>query len=158
MPATAAKLHLLLRAEMLRGRIAARSLAVRAGLYAAAALVALLGVVMLVIAAYLAALVHLEPVYAALLVGIGLCVLAALLILVARPLGRPRNAAAADDLERMIRDELMQDLHAAEARVRQIENGVAGLSRGPLGILAFGLGLAAAVSPRLRALIASLLR
>ncbi|MGF1610968.1 MAG: hypothetical protein ACFCUQ_16310 [Kiloniellales bacterium] len=158
MSATAAKARLLLRAELLRGRIAARSLAVRAAIYAAAAFVALLGVVLLVMAAYLALAAELGPVIAALLTGAGLCGLALLLALAAAPLSRGRSAAAADQLERAIRAELQQDLQAVETRIRQIEQGFTGLGFGPLALLAFGLGLAAAVSPRLRSWLSSLLR
>lgn len=156
MTVTAAKLRLLLRAEMLRGRIAARSLALRAGVYAVASFIALLGIVLLVIAACLALAAEVGPIIATLLVGLGLCLLAGVLAVVARPLSRGRSAAAADDVERVIRNELQQDLQAIETRMRQVEQGVTGL--GPFALLAFGLGLAASVSPRLRSWLFSLLR
>lgn len=157
----APKLRLLLRAEVLRGRVAARSFVIQATIYAVAALFAVLGVIMIVAAVYLALAESLGPVYAAAATGLGLLGLAVVCLLVARPLSRGRKAALAQDLERTIRAEVVHDLRSAEAEIRGLQKslaGVTGLARGPLSFVAIVFGLAVSVSPRLRALLSSLLR
>jgi len=115
-------LRVLLRAQSIIAEIKLNHLAARSGLMAVAGLVAVFGLALLDIAVYFA----LEPgwgrVGAAVIVGIGDLVLAAILFAIASRIKPGRDLELAQEIQKSALDALANDARAVEAEIRGLTN------------------------------------
>ncbi|HET8726999.1 MAG TPA: hypothetical protein VFO41_05760 [Alphaproteobacteria bacterium] len=131
------KLQRVADAELLRARLKARGLAVRAAVYAAAVLLTFTGLGFLLFGAFLALAREFGPVTAALIIGLAALALALVTALLARPLAGRRLETAADLAALQARADLEAELGQARALIGAVAPGARGwLRRNRLGVLA----------------------
>ena len=136
--------RILAEAELLRARAGARSLVKQSLFQVVAVLLGLGGLLMLAVAGFLALSGAFGSLYAALLVGGVLFLLALILIFVARPLSRSPELAAAERASKQARQDLHSDTEALQSVVRVLSGDLSEWTREKrLSILiaAFGAGL-----------------
>lgn len=118
------KIRLLIRAELLRGRVVARLVAARTWLYAITILLALVGIAMVTLAAYFWLAEHYGPVTAALVVGGVNLFLAVAFFTMGRRIYPDSELKLIAEIEELARDGLAADLAEVERRLSSIESHV----------------------------------
>lgn len=118
------KIRLLIRAELLRGRVVARTVAARAWHYTIAILLGLVGMAMVTLAAYFWLAEHYGPVIAALVIG-GVHLLGAVAFFaLGRRVYPNSELKLIAEIEELARDGLAADLAEIERRLSRIESHV----------------------------------
>jgi len=136
--------RILAEAELLRARAGARSLVKQSLFQVVAVLLGLGGLLMLAVAAFLALSEAFGALYAALLVGGVLFSLALLLVLLARPLSRSADLAAAERASQQARHDLRSDTEALQTVVRVLSGDLSEWTsekRISILVAAFGAGI-----------------
>jgi len=126
---------IILRTERMIARRHAALLLNQAGLYAMAALVALIGLVMINIALYYALGAHLSPQGAALAVALANIALAGVLVLVAKRQTPGEELEPVTELRDLAIAELESDVEQLATEARAMSNDLRRLARDPLGTL-----------------------
>ena len=136
--------RILAEAELLRARAGARSLVKQSLFQVVAVLLGLGGLLMLAVAGFLALSEAFGALYAALLVGGVLFFLALLLVLLARPLSRSADLAAAERASKQARQDLRSDTEALQTVVRVLSGDLSEWTsekRISILVAAFGAGI-----------------
>jgi len=136
--------RILAEAELLRARAGARSLVKQSLFQVVAVLLGLGGLLMLVVAGFLALSGAFGTLNAALLMGGVQFVLALVLIFVARPLSRSSELDAAERASKQAREDLRSDTEALQAVLKVLSGDLSGWSsdqRLSILVAAFGAGL-----------------
>ncbi|MBW2445610.1 MAG: phage holin family protein [Deltaproteobacteria bacterium] len=136
--------RILAEAELLRARAGARSLVKQSLFQVVAVLLGVGGLLMLIVAGFLALSDAFGSLYAALLVGGVQFLLAVILIFVARPLSRSPELGAAERAAKQAREDLRSDTEALQSVVRVLSGDLSEwTSEKRLSILvaAFGAGI-----------------
>jgi len=136
--------RILAEAELLRARAGARSLVKQSLFQVVAVLLGLGGLLMLVVAGFLALSGAFGTLNAALLMGGVQFVLALVLIFVARPLSRSSELDAAERASKQAREDLRSDTEALQAVLKGLSGDLSGWSsdqRLSILVAAFGAGL-----------------
>ncbi len=131
-------------AELLRARATARAVARQSVFHVFAMLVGLIGLVMLVVAGFLALSEAYGPVNGALITGGLMLAVAFLVILVARPLSRGPDLEAAREASKQARADVASDAEALQAVLRILSGDASQWSaenRMQVLMAAFGAGL-----------------
>lgn len=136
--------RILAEAELLRARAGARSLVKQSLFQVVAVLLGLGGLLMLVVAAFLALADAFGTLNAALLVGGVQFFLALLLVLLARPLSRSADLEAAERASKQARADLRSDTEALQSVVRVLSGDLSewgSEKRISILVAAFGAGI-----------------
>lgn len=136
--------RILAEAELLRARASARSLVKQSLFQVVAVLLGLGGLLLLVVAGFLALADAYGSLFAALLMGGALFLLALVLVLVARPLSRSPELEAAERASRQARADLRSDGEALQSVLRVLSGDLSewsGDKRLSILVAAFGAGL-----------------
>lgn len=136
--------RILAEAELLRARAGARSLVKQSLFQVVAVLLGLGGLLMLIVAGFLALAESFGSLYAALILGGALFVLALALVALARPLSRTPELAAAERASRQAREDLRSDTESLQAVVRILSGDLSewsGERRLSILVAAFGAGI-----------------
>lgn len=131
-------------AELLRVRASARSVVKQSLFQVVAVLLGLGGLLMLVVAGFLALSEAYGSLNAALLIGGAQFFLALVLVLVARPLSRSSDLEAAEQAARQARADLASDAEALQSVLRLLSGDASGWTaekKTSLLVAAFGAGL-----------------
>lgn len=147
--------RILAEAELLRARAGARSLVKQSLFQVVAVLLGVGGLLMLIVAGFLALSEAFGALYAALLVGGVQFLLALILVFVARPLSRSPELDAAERASKQAREDLRSDTEALQSVVRVLSGDLSEWTsekRVSILIAAFGagLGLGVRTTPRPR--------
>lgn len=118
------KIRLLIRAELLRGRVVARAVAARAWHYTIAILLGLVGMAMVTLAAYFWLAEHYGPVTAALVIGGVHLLFAVALFAMGRRVYPESELKLIAEIEELARDGLAADFSEFERRLGRLESHV----------------------------------
>ena len=145
--------RILAEAELLRARAGARSLVKQSLFQVVAVLLGLGGLLMLVVAGFLALSEAFGTLNAALLVGGTQFLLALVLVLIARPLSRSPELDAAERASKQAREDLRSDTEALQSVVKVLSGDLSEWTsekRMSILLAAFGagLGLGVRTTPR----------
>ena len=125
----AQKIQILVRIEKIRLRLAGRAIIAQLFMLLLASILALGGLVMFSLAAYLVVSSYYGPLIGALAVGGGFFVLAALLLIFARRFGHSAHDKTVDELEKLVLAEIKSDLGQGQLPLKFIETGAAALMK-----------------------------
>lgn len=128
-------LRVLWRAEQIVAELQLRRMVARTGLVAFAALIAVFGLAMLNLAAYLALDPRVGPVVAALMVGFGDLLLAAIALLVAGRSTAGRDLDVAMEVREVAFDAVQADVRSLAGEVTAVRRDLLGLGRSVGGFI-----------------------